>query len=240
MPPPTIVGTATTDVAAAGGYAPAFPSGIASGDILLWMGESVGGQNFTAPGAPWAALDTISPVVETGNNTQLTCFWRRYDGTGSAPSLTGPADHGVSAMIAVRGCPASGNPWNVLAPAVSTTSTTAVNCPTVTTTLADTLVLLMVATSADIASAQISSMTNANLTSITERVDVATQTGGGGVLICYSGIKATAGATGITTGTVTTAGFKAYITVAMAPTVAVDVKSKRRMTRGAAQRASRW
>jgi hypothetical protein len=236
MPPPTIVGTATLDSASP--FVPAFPSGIAAGDILLWMGESVGGQNFTLP-AGWSQLDTISPVVETGNNTQLTCFWRRYDGTGSAPSVTGPADHGVTAMIAVRGCPASGNPWNVLAPAVSTTSTTAVSCPQVTTTLADTLVLLMVATSADIGSAQISSMTNAALTSITERVDTATATGGGGVLICYSGIKTTAGATGITTGTVTTAGFKAYITVAMAP--AADAgKSKRRMTKGAAQRASRW
>lgn len=224
--PPTIVGTATTDVTTA--WAPAFPAGIAAGDILLWLGESVGGQNFTLPGG-WAQMSTdgtpISPVVQ-GINTQLTVWWLRYDGTGSAPSVTGPTDHGVSAMLAVRGCPASGNPWNINAPATEATSDTTVTFPGVTTTVADCLVLEIVASSADIATAQASSMTNASYTSITELVDVATAGGGGGVLVCYSGVKATAGATGQSTMTLTTAGFKAMMTLAMAPSAPAAGKWK--------------
>jgi hypothetical protein len=215
--PPTIVGTPTTDVTTA--WAPAFPAGIAANDILLWLGESVGGQNFTLPGG-WAQVSSdgtpVSPVVQ-GINTQLTAWWLRYDGTGSAPSVTGPTDHGVSAMLAVRGCPASGNPWNVVGVAVEATSDTSVLFPGATTTIADTLVLEILASSADIATAQASAMTNANYTSITEQVDIATAGGGGGVIVCYSGIKATAGATGQSTMTLTTAGFKAMMTLAMAP-----------------------
>lgn len=214
MPAPTIVGTATTDVATP--WAPAFPAGIAANDILLWLGESNGGQNYATPSG-WAHIDSVSPVVQ-GTNTQLTVFWRRYDGTGSAPSVTGPTDHGVSAMLAVRGCPLSGNPWHVVSPAtVEAASDTSVVFPGVTTSIIDCLVLEILATSADIGTAQASTMTNANYTSITERVDVATTTGGGGVLVCYSGIKATAGATGSSTLTLTTAGFKAMMTLAMAP-----------------------
>lgn len=218
MPAPTLVGTATTDVAAAGGWAPAHPAGIASGDILLWLGESVGGQSFTAPGAPWAPLDTISPVVQS-TNTQLTVFWRRYDGTGSAPSLTGPADHGVAAMIAVRGCPASGNPWNNLSPGTEATSDVSATFPGCTTSVVDCLVLEILATSGDSAAAQATTLTNGAYTSIGEVVDIGTATGNGGSLVCYSGIKASAGATGQSAMTIVTAGFKAMVTLALAPSI---------------------
>lgn len=224
--PPTIVGTPTTDVTTA--WAPAFPAGIAAGDILLWLGESVGGQNFTLPGS-WAHVSSdgtpVSPVVQ-GVNTQLTAWWLRYDGTGSAPSVTGPTDHGVSAMLAVRGCPASGNPWNVVGTAVEATSDTTATFPGATTTVADTLVLEILASSADIATPQASAMTNASYSSITEQVDVATAGGGGGVLVCYSGVMASTGATGQSTMTLTTAGFKALMTLAMAPSVPVAGKWK--------------
>lgn len=213
---PTIVGTATTDVATP--WAPAFPAGIAANDILLWLGESAGGDNFTLPSG-WAHIgpngSLSSPVVQS-TNTQLTVFWRRYDGVFSAPSVTGPVDHGVSAMLAIRDCPASGNPWNVGSATTEAVSDTTVVFPDATTTQASTLVLNIVATSADIATAQAASMTNAGLTSITELVDVATATGNGGVLVCYSGVKATVGAIGASAITLTTAGFKAMMTVAFA------------------------
>lgn len=222
-----MVGTATTDVATP--WAPAFPAGIAAGDILLWLGESVGGQNFATPSG-WAHVgpdgSLASPVVQ-GVNTQLTVFWRRYDGTGTAPSVTGPVDHGVSAMIAVRGCPASGNPWNVGATTVEATSDTSVVFPGTTTTIVDCLVLEILASSADIGTGEASAMTNGAYTSITERVDIATTTGNGGVIVCYSGIKATAGATGQSTMTIVTAGFKAMMTLAMAPSVPGGRKGRR-------------
>jgi hypothetical protein len=211
---PTIVGTATTDVATP--WAPALPSGIAIGDVLLWLGESTGGENFTTPSG-WAHVgpngSVSSPVVQS-TNTQLTVFWRLYDGILSAPSVTGPVDHGVSAMLAIRGCPIIGNPWNVGAVSTEAVSDTSAAFPDATTTQADTLVLNILATSADIATAQASTMTNASLGSITELVDVATATGNGGVLVCYSGTKATVGAIGSSAITLTTAGFKAMMTLA--------------------------
>jgi hypothetical protein len=50
-------------------------------------------------------------------------------------------------------------------------------------------VLEICATSADISTAQISALTNASYTSITEQIDNATVTGNGGVIICYSGSR---------------------------------------------------
>lgn len=190
---------------------PAFPAGIAAGDVLVNVAESVGGQNITLPSG-WAHI-TGSPVVQ-GTNTQLTVIWRLYDGVFSAPALAGTTDHVIGRMLALRGCPTTGNPWDVAATASSATSSTAASWPGVTTTVPDTLVLEILATGADVSTAQISTLTNANYTSITERIDNAVITGNGGVIICYSGVKATASATGASTATLTTAATKAYMTVA--------------------------
>jgi hypothetical protein len=98
---------------------------------------------------------------------------------------------------------------------VEALSDTSATWPGATATVASTLVLEIAATSADIATAQISTLTNAGYSSITERIDNAVATGNGGVIICYSGVKATAGATGQSTATLTTAGFKALMTLAL-------------------------
>lgn len=205
------VSTGTTTIT------PAYPAGIAVNDILITVAESVGGQTYALP-AGWAQVSSdgspVSPVVQ-GVNTQLTAIWRRYDGTGAAPALTGPTDHCIGQMIAIRGCPTSGNPWNVVAVAVEAVDDTSVTWPGATTTVADTLVLEILATSAATAAAQISAITNAAYTSITERMDAGTATSSGGVIVCYSGVKATAGATGQSTGTLVTSGFKALMTLAM-------------------------
>jgi hypothetical protein len=218
MAVPTVVGVGTV-ASGTTTMTPPFPASIASNDILLTVCESVGGQNITLPGG-WAQVSTdgtpVSPVVQS-TNTQLTVIWRRYDGTGSAPALSGTTDHCLGRMIAIRGCPTVGNPWNIVSVAVEATSDTSASWPGVTTTSVDCLVLEILATSADIATAQISALTNASYTSITERMDNAIATGNGGVVICYSGVKTSAGPTGASTATLTTAGFKAFMTLAMAP-----------------------
>jgi hypothetical protein len=216
MPPPTVVAVGTVDSSSP--WAPAFPAGIVVNDILLWIGESVGGENFTLP-AGWAHIDSVSPVVQ-GVNTQLTVWWRRYDGTGSAPSVTGPTNHGVTRQIAIRGCPLSGNPWNNVTPGTEATSDVSVLYPGTTTSIADCLVLEILACSADVAStAALSGHTNANYTSIAEHIDNFVIAGNGGGIAVWSGIKATAGATGQSTATLIAgaAGFKALMTLAMAP-----------------------
>ena len=235
--PPSIV--AVGAVASSGNaITPAFPASIAADDILITIAECEG---VTAPGAytlpsGWAHV-TGSPVLQ-GTNTRLWVIWRRYDGVFTAPSLGDSGDHNLGRMLAVRGCPTTGNPWDVASVAVEAVSDTSASWPTITTTVADTLVLAICSTSADIATAQISALTNAGLTSITEQVDNAIITGNGGVIICYTGVKATAGLLAASTATLTTAGFKAFMTLAMpnasagSPQVQARIRSPRPSEQG--------
>jgi hypothetical protein len=200
---------------------PAFPAGILANDILLDVAESVGGQNITVPSG-WAHVGPdgglSSPVVQ-GVNTQLTVFWRRYDGTGSAPALAGTVDHVIGRMIAIRGCPTVGNPWNIGSVTTEAVSDTTATWPGATTTQLDTLVLEIIASSADVTpagTANLGALTNGAYTSITERMDDNTPTGNGGIIGCVSAVKATIGATGASTATLSIAGFKALMTLVMA------------------------
>jgi hypothetical protein len=239
---PTVVNVGTVAVGTTT-ITPALPASIAAGDVLLIVCESVGGQSYNLP-ASWAQVSSdgaaVSPVVQ-GTNTQLTVFWRRYDGVFSAPALTGTTDHALGRMIAIRGCPQSNNPWNVVSTAVEAVSDTTAVWPGVTTTTTDTLILEIIATSADPAAsstAEIGALTNGTYTSITERIDNGDPTGNGGVIGVISGIKATSGATGGSTMTLTTAGFKAMMTLAM-----VNAGRPRPVLfnrRTAVQRQSRW
>jgi hypothetical protein len=218
--PPTIVGTGAV-AASASGITPPFPGPLAVDDVIVGVGESVGGANFptiATNGFAHVSSDAtpVSPVVQ-GVNTQLSVVWRRYDGVVTAHAWGDSGDHNIGRYIAVRGCPTTGNPWHIVSVASSATSNTALSWPGVTTTVDDCLVLEILATGADISTAQIASITNGTYTSITEQIDNATALGGGGVIICYSATKATAGATGQSTGTLTTAATKAYMTLAFAP-----------------------
>lgn len=225
MPAPTVptngVGTVASGAAS---ITPAFPTGAAANDILIGIGESVGGANYpTIATNGFAHIDSVSPVVQD-TNTQLSVVWARYDGVMTAHAWGDSGDHNVGRYIAIRGCPTSGNPWDVVAGAVEATSDTSATWPGATTTVADTLVLEIIATSADVAStAQLGALTNGNYASITERMDNWISTGNGGGIGMVSGTKASAGATGQSTATLSTAGFKALMTLALkeAPVAAV-------------------
>lgn len=220
--PPTVVAVGAV-ASGTTAITPAFPANIQANDCLFTIAECEG---ITAPGAytlpsGWAHV-TGSPVQQ-GTNTRLTVIWRLYDGVFTAPSIGDSGDHNLGRMIAIRGCPVGGNPWHVVASAVEATADTSVSWPGVDTTgQADCLILEILSTSADIGTAQVSSITNANYTSITEQMDNAITTGNGGVIVCYSGVKSTAGPTGSSTTTLTTAGFKAMMTLALRPETAME------------------
>ncbi len=214
MPPtPVAVGVAASGTTA---ITPAFPTGIAADDILITAAECEG---VTAPGAytlpsGWAHV-TGSPVQE-GTNTRLWVIWRRYDGVFTAPSLGDSGDHNVGQMIAVRGCPTTGNPWDVVSSAVEAVSDTSATWPGVMTTVDDTLILEIIATGADIAStAQLGALTNAAYTSITEWMDNWASSGNGGGIGMVSAVKAVKGATGQSTATLATASTKCLMTLAL-------------------------
>lgn len=216
--PPTVVSVGAVDSATP--WVPGLPAGWAQSDILLIVGEQTGGEpQMAATGYAHVSSGgtPVSPVVQ-GVNTQLCVLWKRATASESDPTVTGPSNHAVTRMIAIRGCPLSGNPWNVVGVAASATSDTSLVWPGATTTVADCLVLEIVATGADIGTAQLGALTNGAYASIVEQMDNWVITGAGGGIGLVSATKATAGATGQSTATLTTASTKAYMTLALAPT----------------------
>ena len=195
---------------------PAFPASISANDCLFTVAECEG---ITSPGAytlpsGWAHV-TGSPIQE-GTNTRLWVIWARYDGVFTAPSLGDSGDHNVGRMIAIRGCPTTGNPWDIASSATEATSDASATWPGVTTTVDDTLILEIISTGADVAStAQLGTLTNTNYTSITKQMDNWISTGNGGGFGMVTGIKATLGATGQSTATMATPSTKCLITLAL-------------------------
>lgn len=203
---------------------PGFPAAYTptANHIALTVAECEG---VTAPGAytlpsGWAHVASdgtpVSPVLQ-GTNTRLWVIWRRLVGGETAPSLGDSGDHNLGRMTIISGCPVTGNPWNVVAVAVEAGSDTSAVWPGATTTADDTLVLEILASSQDSATAPVSTLTNANYSGITVQFSDGIITGNGGGIAMVSGVKATAGATGQSTATLGVAGFKAFMTLAMLP-----------------------
>lgn len=214
--PPTVVAVGAV-ASSANAITPAFPASIAADDILITVAECEG---VTTPGAytlpsGWAHV-TGSPVQQS-TNTRLWVIWRRYDGVFTAPSLGDSGDHNLGRMIAVRGCPTTGDPWDVANSGVEATSDTSALWPGATTTIDDTLILEIICTSADSSTAPLGGtpLTNANYSSITTQINNGIITGNGGAIGVVSATKATAGATGQSTGTLAVAGFKSFMTMAL-------------------------
>jgi hypothetical protein len=201
--------------------APAIPAGTTTDDILVLIAEN---DNLSGASIPamtgWADI-TGSPVaMTTAQTTKLTVRWKRAGASETAPTVGDPGDHVIARIIGIRGCITTGNPWDVTNTGTETTSDTSASFPTVTTTVANTLVMNFIATGADLAAdstAQYSAWTNASLTDLTEQVDNALIIGNGGTIGAASGVKAVAGAVSATTATLVTAATKAMMTVAFKP-----------------------
>jgi len=203
---------------------PARPAGIVAGDILLLFVEtanqacSITNQN----GGTWAAVASSPQGTGTAGGTsatRLTVFWSRYNGTQGAPTVSDSGNHTAGRMIAIRNAAASGDPWNVTAGGVEATSDTSGSIPGATTTVNNTLIVAAIATSLPDASntTTFSSWANANLTSVTERIDNARNSGNGGGIGVVTGLKATAGAYGNTTVTCASSAVKGMISIAIKP-----------------------
>lgn len=196
---------------------PALPAGIQTNDILLLFAESNSGEAVTVPtpnGGTWTQV-TGSPQAST--DSRLTVFWSRYNGTQGAPTTGGTTDHVIAFIAAWSGCITSGDPWNITVGGVEDVSDTSLSATGGTTTVADCLVVITSSTGTDSDTAQHSAQANADLTSVTERQDVCTNTGGGGGVQATEGAKATAGTFGATTATLATASTKGFLSIALKP-----------------------
>jgi hypothetical protein len=215
LPTVVAVGTVASGTTTA---TPGLPAGLAADDVMVMLVET---QNQTVtPPAGWALITGTQVIVATGTVTQLAALWRRAVAGDSAPVLTGTTDHVVARIIAVRGCASNGNPWNITASATELVADTTVSIPGATTTVDDCLILAAFSTGTDVASTtHATAWTNASLGSVTEQMDNWVVDGGGGGFGMATGTKVAKGAYTATTATVTTANFKALISIALqAPT----------------------
>jgi hypothetical protein len=245
MPMPTVYATGAAVSSTSTALTPAIPAGTTTNDIVLLVHEMDPALSAAVLGAVTGYTDVINSPQSftTVTPTRLTVRWHRATGAESG-TITVPAvtDHQSCRLIGFRGCVTSGNPWNVTSGATAASSAT-VNFPALTTTATDCLIFQAVATGTDANSTtMLGAATNAALASIAEQMDNWALTGGGGGFGAVTGQKATAGAVGTTTATLTTANPQALMSIAMqgAVLVAPPHRGTIRMSRAAVQRASRW
>lgn len=155
----------------------------------------------------------------SAGSTRLAVYWRRLSGAAdTAPTIADAGDHVTGQLHVFRGVVTSGDPWNVTAGGVDTTSDTSGSIPGTTTTVDDCLVVLLCSSSRNgTGTAEFSGYTNADLANILERTDNTNTIGLGGGHGMATGEKASAGAYGATAVTLANASLKAMLSIALKP-----------------------
>lgn len=200
-------------ISGTGNVSPAWPAH-AVNDVALLFVESRGTEAATLSTPAGFVEVTGSPQVATGggNGTRLTVFWARATSTTmAAPTVLDPGNHAYARIVTYRGVVTAGNPWDATAGGIRDT----VDLSGITTTVADTLVVQAATRDNDSAAAAFSAQTNASLGAITEQSDAGTTQGNGGGFAVWDGVKATAGATGVTTAQVNVGSVNAYLSIAL-------------------------
>lgn len=190
-----------------------------AGDIALLFIETAGGEPITlsTPSGFEAVPNSPQATGSTVNGTQLSVFWCRATSSSMAnPVLADSGNHQYGRILVYSGCIDEGDPFDVTAGSVKGTASTSATAPSVTTTVPNCLIVNAISWDTDIAPAQFSNWANGNLASLTERSDQGTTQGNGGGIGIADGVKASAGATGVTTADVESS-INASITIALKP-----------------------
>jgi hypothetical protein len=175
----------------------------ASDYFPLLLAHAAGGQPINLGTANGFSELANSPSA-TGAGTagvRLSAFGNSSGAGGANPVITDPGDH-CGALIALVWHPGGLPVVDATAADQKASASTSFSISGVTTTVADALVLAISGRDTDSAGAAYGGVTNANLTGLAELFDAGTTQGNGGGLGIFAGIKATAGSTGATTGTV--------------------------------------
>lgn len=164
----------------------------------------------------WNNVGAGTINVATGSVTALTIRWRPAQAGDTAPTVPDSGNHQIARIAAFSGVDTT-NPWDVTLFGTETVADTSVSFPNPTTTTANTMIVHCFGTGQDTATAQSSSTaTNAGLTNLTIRMNDWTTSGTGGGFAMFTGEKASIGAVGVTTSTMTgTANFKTLFTGAL-------------------------
>ncbi len=191
-------------------------------DIGLLVIETSGADTTLTPPSGWSAL-TGSPVTDVASTagSKLQVWWSRAAENQSAfdPAISvtvGDAgDHQVARILAIRGCPTSGDPWDATTTGTKSPGSTTATVPEVTTTLSNTLVVYVAANPVDSGSTtRYGTPSNAVLANLQDHGEAATSLGNGGGFVVVSGTMIGTGATGNTTMTLSTSSTNTYMTIA--------------------------
>lgn len=207
MPTPNFQAVGSLRVSAGaltGATAVPWPTTHVANDIGLLVIETSGDGttvDITTP-TGWEAVPG-SPVtdVATAAGSKLQVWWKRA-ASASEGAVTVPdsGDHQMARIFAFRNCIATGDPWDVTTTGNKTTASTTATVPAVTTTVSDTLIVMIVGRPNDNNSeSHFGVPVNSNLTNRVERAEVGSLTGNGGGFVLSTGVKATAGDTGTST-----------------------------------------
>lgn len=209
-----------------GALMPGLPAGISTGDILLLAVNNTftvttdatltDAQSFTA-----VSGGGINSGVFGGGRAHVTMFWRRYDGTGTGPTVADNGEYNVARIYAFRGCAAAGDPWDeVLADGDNDGDATMTLAQSGTTLGTNRLVVSFVGGFTQASSEVLSGWACAALANITQRDSTSYALAEDVFLGCVSGEKAAAGAYGDLTASWTGAGvywLSAGVSLALKP-----------------------
>lgn len=177
---------------------PGLPVGWQENDIFVMICESHVNEAVTCTG--WAEIDD-SP--QQSSATRLTILWKRATSSESAPTTNDPGNHILAVIHGFRGCPTTGDPWNVTA-GDSETSDTSIEIPGATTTVDNCKVLAVTTRESDAEDTWLATpgfFTNADLLALQTVYDWGTTEGSGGMMAAAVGEKVAAGAYADTTAT---------------------------------------
>lgn len=189
-------------------------TGIRAGDIIVIFVESANQAITTPTGYEVLATQIGTGTAAAAGGVRIASYYKIMDDVAdTATTINDSGDHTTAIKMVFRDT--AFFIGNLYAVATSTqAATTSMVFPAVTTLTDESLVVLAVGQDTDAAStATVGAVTNANLTSITERHDQTVIAGAGGGLAVITGQKATAGSTGTSTATGSTSVTHAYHTI---------------------------
>lgn len=138
--------------------------------VLLECADNDTPSLSTANGfARLTALDQT--VGSAGAGTQMSVWWRRWNGSDGNPVFADAGDHQIGRMISISGCITTGDPWDITGTGTTDSSAdTSVSIAGGTTTVADCLILGFVCQNGPDANTttEFGAPTNADLANLTE------------------------------------------------------------------------
>jgi len=194
------------------------PGTHALNDILILAIQSSNDSIVAAPSG-YTRLGPSNGIgaAAAAGTTKLSLFWKRDGGSESAPTLTDTGDHTFGVMLAIRGCPTTGDPFHLMGQNFKFVASTAGTASKGATVIDNSLVVSIFAHGYDAAAANASGPTNATLTSVTEQFDNGTADGTGGGILVISGVKAVHGSFDATTTTWTNSTVDVSTTIVFLP-----------------------